>query len=45
MLQRLPIELSQVKASNTSENLLKQIRKIIYSLYQAKKLLKKYTAR
>ena len=45
MLQRLPIELSQVKASNTSENLLKQIRKIIYSLYQAKKLPKKYTAR
>ena len=32
MLQRLPIVLAQVKASNTSENLLNEIRRIIYSL-------------
>ena len=30
MLQRLPIALTQVKASNTSENLLNEIRQIIY---------------
>ena len=42
MLQRLPIALAQVKAGNTSENLLNEIRQIIYSLYQEKKLLKKY---
>ena len=33
MLQRLPIALAQVKAGNASENLLNEIRKIIYSLY------------
>ena len=32
-LQRLPIALAQVKAGNTSENLLNKIRQIIYSLY------------
>ena len=36
MLPRLPITLTQVKAGNTSENLLRQIRQITYSLYQAK---------
>ena len=41
MLQRLPIALSQVKAGNTSENLLNEIIQIIYSLYQAKKITKK----
>ena len=35
MLQRLPIALAQVKPGNTSENLLNEIRKIIYSLCQA----------
>ena len=30
MLQRLPIALVQVKAGNTSENLLNEIRQIIY---------------
>ena len=34
MLQRLPIALAQVKAGNTSENLLNEIRQIIYSLYR-----------
>ena len=41
MLQRLPIALAQVKASNNSENLLNEIWKIIYSLYQAKEITKK----
>ena len=41
MLQRLQIALAQVKASNTSENLLNEIRQIIYSLYLAKKIIKK----
>ena len=40
MLQRLPIALAQVKAGNNSENLLKEIRQIIYSLYQSKKITK-----
>ena len=35
MLQRLPTALAQVKPGNTSENLLNEIRKIIYSLCQA----------
>ena len=33
MLQRLPIALAQVKAGNNSENLLNEIRQIVYSLY------------
>ena len=37
MFQRLPIALAQVKAANTSGNLLNEIRQIIYSLYRAKK--------
>ena len=41
MLQRLPIALAQVKADNNSENLLNEIRQIVYSLYQSKKSLKK----
>ena len=41
MLQRLPIALAQVKAGNNSENLLNEIRKIIYSLYQSKEITKK----
>ena len=41
MLQRLPIALAQVKASNKSENLLNEIRQIIYSLYLAKEITKK----
>ena len=42
MLQRLPIALAQVITGNTSENLLNEIRQIIYSLHQAKKSLKNY---
>ena len=41
MLQRLPIALAQVKAGNTPENLLNEIRQIIYSLYLAKEITKK----
>ena len=41
MLQRLPIALAQVKADNNSENLLNEIRQIIYSLYQSKEITKK----
>ena len=41
MLQKLPITLAQVKADNTSENLLNEIRQIIYSLYQEKEITKK----
>ena len=41
MLQRLPIALAQVKAGNTSENLLNKIRQIIYCLYRAKEVNKK----
>ena len=41
MLQRLPIALTQVKAGNNSEKLLNEIRQIIYSLYQSKKITKK----
>ena len=41
MLQKLPIALTQVKAGNTSESLLNEIRQIIYSLYRAKKITKK----
>ena len=37
MLQRLPIALTQVKAGNTSENLLNEIKQIMYSLYREKK--------
>ena len=41
MLQRLPIAVAQVKAGNNSENLLNEIRQIIYSLYQSKEITKK----
>ena len=38
---RLTIALAQVKASHTSENLLNEIRQIIYSLYREKEVTKK----
>ena len=41
MIQRLPIALAQVKAGNNSESLLKEIRQIVYSLYQSKQITKK----
>ena len=41
MLRRFPIALRQVKAVNTSKNLLNEISRIIYSLYRKKELTKK----
>ena len=41
MLQRLPIALAQVKAGNTSENILTEIRQIKYFLYREKEGTKK----
>ena len=41
MLQRLSIALSQVKADNTSENLLNEICQVVYSLYRAKGITKR----
>ena len=37
MQERLSIALAQAKAGNTTENLLNEIRKIMYSLFRAKK--------
>ena len=34
MLQRLPVALKQKKAGNISENLLSEIRQVIYSLHR-----------
>ena len=42
MLQRLPIALAQIKASNNSESLLNETRQIVYSLYQSKQITKVY---
>ena len=41
MLQRLPTALAQLKAGNNSENLLNEIRQIVYSLCQSKQITKK----
>ena len=41
MLQRLPIAFSQVKTGNNSENLLNEIKQIVYSLCQSKEITKK----
>ena len=41
MLQRLPVALAQIKAGNNSKTLLNEIRQIVYSLYQSKKITKK----
>ena len=44
MLKRLPIAPAQVKAGNTSENLLNEIRQVIFSLYWEKLItIKVYT--
>ena len=42
MFQRLQIALAQVKAGNTSENLLNKFRQIVNYLFELKKSLKKY---
>ena len=41
MIPRLSIAISQVKAINTSENLLSEIGQVIYSFYQVNKITKK----
>ena len=41
MLQRLPIALAQVKAGNNSEDLLNEIRQVVYSLYQSMEITKR----
>ena len=41
MLQTLPIALAQVKPGNTYENLLIEIRQVIYYLYRAKETSEK----
>ena len=41
MLQRLPMALSQVQAGNNTENLLNEIRQIVYSLYKSKEITEK----
>ena len=41
MPQKLPITIAQVKAGNISENLLNEIRQIIYSLNRANEITKK----
>ena len=41
MLQRLSIVLAQAQAGNNSQNLLNEIRQIIYSLYQSNVITKK----
>ena len=41
MLQRLPIAIAHLKAGNTSENLLNEIRQIICYLHQEKEITKK----
>ena len=41
MLQILAITFAQAKADSTSKNLLNEIRKIIYSLYQRMEITKK----
>ena len=42
MLSRLPITLAQLKAGNNSEKLKNEIRQILYSLYQSRKLTKQF---
>ena len=41
MYHRLPIAIAQVRAGNTSENLINEVRKIIYSLHRTKEITKK----
>ena len=41
MLKRLPMALEQIKAGNNSENLLNEIKQIVYYLYRSKEITKK----
>ena len=42
ILQRFPIAAAQVKAANTFEKVLNEIRQIMHSLYQEKSIIKSY---
>ena len=41
MLERLPITLAQVKAGNNLENLLSEVRPVVYSSDQSKEITRK----
>ena len=41
MLSKLPINLTQLKAGNNSENFKNEIRQLLYFSYRSKKLTKK----
>ena len=41
ILKRLPIAVAQIKVGNNSENLLNEIRQIVYSFNQSKEITKK----
>ena len=41
MLRRLPVALAQVKASNASENVLNEIKQILYFLHCEKEIIEK----
>ena len=41
ILQRFSMALAQVKAGNNAQNLLNEIRQIVYFLYQSKQITKK----
>ena len=41
MFERLPIAVAQVKADNTSENLLNEMNQIVYFLYWVNEIAKK----
>ena len=41
MLQRLSIALAQVKTGSNLDNLLNEIKQIVYSLYQSKEITRK----
>ena len=43
MLPRLPVAFTQIKAGNTSGNLLNKIRQSMHLCIKQKKLLKQYT--
>ena len=40
MLSRLPITLTQLKAGNNSQKVIKEIMQLLYFLYHSKKLIK-----
>ena len=42
MVKKLPVPLAQVKAGDAAEYLHNEIYQIIYSLYRAEKVLRKY---